>query len=172
MKFRFQQLTSPWFHIFAGTNSDLTNLAWKIAQDDQADVVVRIVRGLKMQTQQALFDEVAAAFQFPDYFGENWNALDECLSDLSWIRAAGYVLLIRDSSYVLSQEKIQFSTFISVLANVAKQWSIPVMQGEAWDRPSKPFHIVLQGELKDVQTLQSLLEQLGESTDCIPRLCS
>ena len=57
-----------------------------------------------MQTIASLFDEMAAAFQFPDYFGENWAALDECLADLSWLPAAGYVVLIRESSEVLALE--------------------------------------------------------------------
>ena len=57
-----------------------------------------------MRTLDALFDEMAAAFQFPYYFGENWDALDECLADLSWLPAAGYVILIRESSEVLALE--------------------------------------------------------------------
>jgi hypothetical protein len=48
-------------------------------------LVVRTLRGVKMQTVQQLFDEFAAALQFPWYFGENWAAFDECLTDLAWL---------------------------------------------------------------------------------------
>jgi RNAse (barnase) inhibitor barstar len=35
---------------------------------------------------------VATALRFPAYFGMNWDALHDCLTDLSWQPAAGYVL--------------------------------------------------------------------------------
>lgn len=39
-------------------------------------LVVRTVRGRKMRSRQGLFDEFAAALQFPLYFGENADAFD------------------------------------------------------------------------------------------------
>lgn len=57
----------------------------------------RVVRGGKMVTVHALFDEVAAALQFPLYFGENWDALDECLSDLELPPQRGFVFVIADA---------------------------------------------------------------------------
>jgi hypothetical protein len=30
---------------------------------------------------------------FPAWFGHNWDALADCLTDLSWLPAAGYVLI-------------------------------------------------------------------------------
>jgi len=35
---------------------------------------------------------IAAAMHFPEYFGGNWDALHDCLTDLSWQPARGYVL--------------------------------------------------------------------------------
>ena len=37
------------------------------------------------------------ALQFPAYFGSNWDAFEECITDLSWLEADGYALLIYDS---------------------------------------------------------------------------
>jgi hypothetical protein len=51
----------------------------------ESGLTVRIVRGRKMRGYQGLFDEFSAALQFPWYFGENGNAFDECLADLSWL---------------------------------------------------------------------------------------
>jgi hypothetical protein len=41
-----------------------------------------------------LLNNLASALGFPDWFGHNWDALEDCLTDLSWRDAPGYVLLI------------------------------------------------------------------------------
>src|SRR3546814_14087150 len=38
----------------------------------------------------------ARALHFPDWFGGNWDALQDSLSDLSWLPAEGYLLLLED----------------------------------------------------------------------------
>ncbi|MFB9069648.1 barstar family protein [Pseudofulvimonas gallinarii] len=44
-----------------------------------------------------LFARMAAVFRFPEWFGDNWDALADCLADLSWWLARGYVLVIGNS---------------------------------------------------------------------------
>jgi len=34
-----------------------------------------------------LLARFAAALHFPDWFGHNWDALSDCLTDLSWLAA-------------------------------------------------------------------------------------
>lgn len=50
--------------------------------------VVRIPVGEKP------IEAIAAALAFPAWFGGNWDALEDCLSDLSWREAGGHVLLL------------------------------------------------------------------------------
>jgi hypothetical protein len=40
-----------------------------------------------------LFDRCASLLAFPEWFGRNWDALADCLADLSWLAGAGHVLL-------------------------------------------------------------------------------
>ncbi len=37
-----------------------------------------------MSNKQRIFEEIAVKLEFPNYFGYNWDALDECLMDLAW----------------------------------------------------------------------------------------
>ena len=43
------------------------------------------IRGARCRSVNDFFKEYSAAFQFPAYFGENWNAWDECACDLDWL---------------------------------------------------------------------------------------
>jgi barstar (barnase inhibitor) len=40
-----------------------------------------------------LFAGIARALQLPSWFGANWDALEDCLGDLSWRPGEGHVLL-------------------------------------------------------------------------------
>lgn len=39
------------------------------------------------QEKHDLLGRLARGLRFPEYFGENWDALIDCLSDLSWSQA-------------------------------------------------------------------------------------
>lgn len=38
-------------------------------------------------------ERIAQALAFPDWFGANWDALEDSLGDLSWRKADGHVLI-------------------------------------------------------------------------------
>lgn len=111
-------------------------------------LAARVVRGRKMRTVSGLFDEFAAAFQFPLYFGENWSAFDECIADLETLPAAGgYVVVIVEPEQVLAEAGAdELGLLVDSLESAALGWGQPVELGEWWDRPGIPFHVVLAGE--------------------------
>jgi hypothetical protein len=121
----------------------------------ESGLVVRVVRGRKMRTQQGLFDEFAAALQFPWYFGENADAFDECLADLGWLPPQeGYVIVISDPGEVLADARPDaLSWLVGSLARAREEWAHPVEQGEWWDRPAVPFHVVLQPTVGDAASV-------------------
>lgn len=61
---------------------------------------------------------IAAALGFPDWFGGNWDALEDCLQDLSWRRAAGRVLLLEGA--VPGDD---LGILVDVLRSSAEFWS-------------------------------------------------
>jgi hypothetical protein len=115
-----------------------------------------------MRTVQGLFDEVAAALQFPSYFGENWAAFDECLSDVeSALLAGGLVLLVLDADLVLADAPDELPTLVRILAAASETYASPVELGEWWDRPAVPFHSVLHSSPDHSETTQSRWKAAG-----------
>src|SRR5262245_41285350 len=72
----------PWFHLWTTARDEARDslVSWELAAPGKR--VARVVRGVKCSTATKLFDEFAAALQFPDYFGENWDAFSDCFADL------------------------------------------------------------------------------------------
>src|SRR4051812_28625523 len=141
----------PWLLEFAGSPGQAYEFAWATA--DQG-VTSRVLRGSKMARLPDLYDEIGAALQFPDYFGENQAALDECLTDLSWLPAEAYMVVVVDAVNVLDQEPPdRFAMFVETWTTAARAWATPVELGEAWDHPAIPFHVAFQ---VDVATRENL----------------
>jgi hypothetical protein len=121
---------------------------------EQANLTVRRVRGRKMRIVDGLFDEFAAALQFPSYFGENWAAFDECLSDMDdWMPlAAGVVLLVEDPTAVLADEpEVELEVLVRCFRTATETYAAPIERGEWWDRPTVPFHVVLHSQPADAE---------------------
>lgn len=131
--------------------------------------LVRTLRGASMRMLDGVFNEVAAALEFPEYFGQNWDALDECLADLSWLPASAYVLLFRDSFQVLADEpNRQLEILLQVLDRVAAEWSLPVAIGQPWDRPAVPFHVEFCEAPGVASALSARFEKVEFALDLLP----
>lgn len=134
----------------------------------EAGLTVRVARGRKMAEVDKLMDEFAASLQFPYYFGENWPAFQECIEDMDWLPVGeGYVVAISDAPDVLSNAPAaELSVLIRSFAQARATYSSPVADGEWWDRPALPFHVVLQADsdlskaLKRWQDAGALLKPL------------
>ncbi|MDP9907317.1 barstar family protein [Arthrobacter bambusae] len=108
-----------------------------------ADVLVIELDGSKMRSIDRLFAEYQQRFSFPDYFGWNWNAFDECLGDLRWLPARKYVTIISHADQVLSNERIELGTYLRIIHNVGKAWSTTVGLGYERGHADIPFNTVL-----------------------------
>jgi hypothetical protein len=119
----------------------------------ESGLTVRVVRGRKMRTLPGVFDEFAAAFQFPLYFGENKDAFDECIADLAGLpTGAGFVVVVVDPDEVLIDAGNEaLAWLLHTLESATAVWGQPVELGEWWDRPAVPFHVVLAGQHDDLK---------------------
>ncbi len=109
--------------ICIATAKELCAYAFRLNYEIGRTYAVRLVRGRKMRTVSGLFDEFAASFQFPCYFGENWSAFDECLADLEWLPAVGYVLVVVNAPDVLCEEPTrELATFTRIVKTISDEW--------------------------------------------------
>jgi hypothetical protein len=64
----------------------------------------------------------ARALQFPAYFGSNWDAFEDCLTDLSWQQAIGYVLLLENLNNFADHAPAEMNQTRSILQDAAEYW--------------------------------------------------
>jgi hypothetical protein len=98
-----------------------------------------------METVASLFDEFQRALEFPDYFGHNWDALDECLCDLEWLPAPSYRIVIESAPRLLDRDRAERPIFLSVMSNAGKEWATGRTVGSEWLGRPTPFNTVLLG---------------------------
>jgi hypothetical protein len=94
----------------------------------RSDAIDDAVRGTRLNlgrvnlegaaAKDAILERIAKALAFPDWFGGNWDALEDCLIDLSWREAEGHVLVFSGS---LPGDDL--GVLIDVLASSAEFWA-------------------------------------------------
>ncbi len=136
---------------------DTKSAAESVLSSREAGLTVRAVRGKKMRTVEQLFDEMAAALQFPYYFGENWPAFSECLADMDWLpMTAGIVIFVYDAIEVVADTPdVELAALVRSIEAARRAYSEPIKLGEWWDRPAVPFHVLLHslpGQTSDLRT--------------------
>lgn len=100
---QIRQVGQPYIHLLVADPGTAYDISWVLNNEG---LVARVMRAKHMRTLDGLVTETSAALQFPSYFGYNWAAFDECLGDLMWLPATGYVLLITDASQLLVQGEL------------------------------------------------------------------
>ena len=71
----------------------------------------------------ALMQEMQHALALPEWFGRNWDALEDCLTDMSWHEDdVGYVLLLAASGDLRRRDRALFLTLVDVLKSAADYW--------------------------------------------------
>ena len=98
-----------------------------------SETILETTRGsgldvVAIDAEKNLFDSMARTLGFPDWFGRNWDALEDVLGDLSWRKADGHVLVF--NRYPAGEE-------LGILLDVLRT------SAEYWAGRGKPFFAVL-----------------------------
>jgi RNAse (barnase) inhibitor barstar len=86
------------------------------------------IDGAKSKTFQELHQSMAAAFEFPDYYGHNFDALWDCMTDLEWLGRQNYALIISNFSDLLIDEKAgERDNLMLFFEEIVNDWaSVPI----------------------------------------------
>lgn len=69
-----------------------------------------------------LLGRIAAALDFPVWFGANWDALYDCLADLSWRGGHGWVLILENAHDLRRAAPQALDTALAIMGDAAAAW--------------------------------------------------
>jgi RNAse (barnase) inhibitor barstar len=132
----------PALSVLAATPHAVANylMAWTPAHP-KWDVLR--VRGAKSSDEARFFDELAAALQFPYYFGENWNAVWDCIIDLNWLEGSSFLIVFDSAEHLLSESDQGFQFLLEVLTDAHQRWHQETADFGARGRQPIAFQSVL-----------------------------
>lgn len=91
----------------------------------RADEIVDAAKGSSLSIvriafapKDALLENIARTLDFPDWFGQNWDALEDCLTDLSWRAGSGEVLILEGA-----KAGDDFGILVDLLRSSAEFWA-------------------------------------------------
>ena len=114
-----------------------------------------------MRDYGSMMSEFSAAFQFPYYFTDTYDGLAECLSDLDWIPALSYKMIILDSNSILNDDLTERPAFFRALRAAQENLWVAEHDLKISNRPRTRLEIILQVEETSRDALVNTLSADG-----------
>lgn len=108
-----------------------------------------LIEGSRCRTKSALLTEWGRALSFPDYFGRNWDALDECLDDLDWLGAEQISVVVSEAADLMAEEQDQVPVFLSILSTTLGYAYDPTATLEMSNKILREVLLVVASDSKD-----------------------
>lgn len=99
---------------------DLADLA-AFCQAEQMQLFV--LPGSAIASKVDLLQTCAEIMHFPDYFGYNWDAFEDCLTDFEWLPAQGYVLFYDQPETFAQADPEDWATLMDILEFAVDSWA-------------------------------------------------
>lgn len=152
------KLGKPAFYITPVSASQFRNL-YRHLRRRKKEAAIRIIRGKKSKTRFDFYNEIAAALQFPYYFGENGAALNDCINDLEWLQADAYLLMVDDAHLFLRDASAYtVEDFMDIFSDANIEWLTPNKYFPRTRQPT-PFHLLFRCDESDIP---AFLQRLGD----------
>lgn len=89
-------------------------------QGNSAHLVILSAELGQANSFEAALEELGVAFEFPDWYGGNFDALFDCLLDPDWKPAPGHLLFLNGCAHLRHLNPDNFSTLQEVLLAAAE----------------------------------------------------
>lgn len=166
--------TLPYFLIAEGDVYAISDVTRKIIYDLNWSIDLRKVHGDRMKSLDDVFNEFSTAYQFPEYFGCNWDAFNECINDLDWINANAFaMLLLNFDSMMTNCELYNIQILIKILNNTCLNWKNGSEDG--FQKSDTPFHIIFHSNTSQDDVYKQLFSTKSfeflkiNMTDCMQK---
>lgn len=103
-----------------------------LPEGEEGPLNIFSIDATRIHAKKDLLSAVAREFRFPSYFGGNWDALDECLRDLSWLEKKASILLVRHADALWRNHAFQAGKLCEIWLSAAEEWA----------RENVPFHLI------------------------------
>ena len=80
------------------------------------------IDGRKIERKEQLLNAFSTALRFPEHFGHNWDALEECLSESDWGEGDGCVVYYEHVDGLLAAHPDQFETLVEICRDAVASW--------------------------------------------------
>lgn len=94
------------------------------------------VKGEEINDKVSFLETWSKAMNFPDYFGHNWDAFDDCLLDLEWCEPTPRIVIYNNPENFAHQDPQEWEIVMDVL-QVAVEY---------WREKTTPLYIIFQTE--------------------------
>lgn len=129
------------FFVVEDKRDELIKMKSELSRKFHKKLYFATINGEMLVANDQILYDIGVAFKFPDYYGNNWDAFWDCITDLDWISAEYYLLLINNADKIKVQRE-DFFNFFNILEDAAKVWK----KGNDFPPtaiPPTPFNIIL-----------------------------
>jgi hypothetical protein len=102
-------------------HSRIADAALAAASREGLRVFVVALQGAR--DKNAFLNKLAGPLGFPDYFGHNWDAFYDCLTEMAAGAAGGALLVLREVSGFARAEPEEFATAIDAMRDAEACWA-------------------------------------------------
>ena len=123
------------------------------------------IEGHEVNDFQSLNDLLSDKLNFPNYFGENLDALFDMLVDLQWLKQDSIEFVISDfENLLIAQGELAKAELMLLFEDVCLEWKEGDFNDDEWEM--KKFRVIILGdkslELEIDNSIELLLKNFEE----------